>query len=76
MNNKLWKITFTIDTGYTWFERDCIVIACDEESALKNFNKWITPKLHGERFVEDELTKTVELSADDYGVIYQNYIRS
>lgn len=54
---RFWKINFIIDTGYEWLKRECVIIAEDEENALKNFDKWISPKLHGERFVEDSQTK-------------------
>lgn len=69
---RFWKINFIIDTGYEWLKRECVIIAEDEKSALKNFDKWISPKLHGERFVEDSQTKIEEMQTNDYGIIYQN----
>jgi hypothetical protein len=69
---KFWKINFIIDTGYEWLKRECVIIADDRERALKKFDEWILPKLHGERFVEDSQTQIKEISTNDYGIIYQN----
>ena len=69
---RFWKINFIIDTGYEWLKRECVIIAEDKENALKNFDKWISPKLHGERFVEDSQTQIKEIQTNDYGIIYQN----
>ena len=44
--------------------------------ALKMFKEWISPKLHGERFVEDKYTKIKLIPTDACGVVYQNYFRS
>lgn len=72
---RFWKINFIIDTGYEWLKRECVIIAEDEENALKNFDKWISPKLYGERFVEDSQTQIKEIQTNDYGIIYQNYFK-
>lgn len=69
---KFWKIEFVIDTGYDWLQRECVVTANTEDSALKNFDDWISPKLHGENFVEDSQTKINEINVSDNSIIYQN----
>lgn len=72
---ELWKIIFTIDTGYTWFEKECIITADNQEDALKKFNEWINPQLHGENFIEDSKTKIKKIQPNKYGIIYQNYFK-
>jgi len=69
---KFWKINFTIDTGYEYLQRECIIIANNQEIALNKFNEWIFPKLHGEICMEDSQTQIKEILENNYGIIYQN----
>lgn len=73
---RFWKINFIIDTAYEWLEREWVIIADNETSALKNSERWISPQLHGEKFVEDSQTQIEEIQANDYGIIYQNCFKN
>lgn len=67
-----WEINFVIDTGYDWKYHVCVVAAKNEEEARKNFDNWISPRLHGENFVVDTETKIVLKRENEYGIIYQS----
>lgn len=67
-----WEISFTIDTGYDWQKYVCLIVAENEEQARKNFNNWVSPRLHGEKFVVDSKTKITLKHETEYGIIYQS----
>lgn len=68
-----WKINFTIDTGYDWLKRICIISAPTEEEAKERFKKWVNPLLTGEKCVLDKDTKITPIEiSEEQPILYQD----
>lgn len=68
----LWKIRFTVDNGYEYLKRICVVIAGSEDEAASVFKKWIDSELHIDEWIINCETK-IELVDCQDGVIYSNF---
>lgn len=67
-----WKVSYTVDTGYEWSRKICIIKADTEEEAQAALAERIGAKLSGERVILDKYTRIELLNSDDV-VIYDGY---
>lgn len=69
---KLFKIKFTIDTGYDYPNYECIIEEEDKESAIVVLFMWIEPQLLGECHIVDYSVEEIERNEDN-PIIYHNF---
>lgn len=56
----IWKVQYTIDTGYDWIHRVCIIKAKSKEAALDILHTEIESKLKGDKCILHEYTEITE----------------
>lgn len=66
---KIYKVKLDIDTGYTWYEKVCILYAANECDAKDRASNYINNHLHGETFAD--VKSVTEIVVED-NVIYQD----
>lgn len=53
-------------------KKNAVVLADSEKEAIEKLDKWISPKLHGERFAELDKAVISKVEENEFGIIYQN----
>lgn len=78
----IYRIDFTVDTGYEYKRRTCIIMAANLELATENFQAWFSKVAPTESIIVDNLTdivfitSVIPVNGNDYGmIIYQDYRR-
>lgn len=77
----IYRINFTVDTGYIFKKRVCIIMATDSEEAMKDFRSWFNKVAPTESIIVDTLTDITFVmsvfmtddNTDSDMIIYQDY---
>ena len=77
----IYRINFTVDTGYVFKKQVCIIMATDSEEAMKDFRSWFNKVAPTESIIIDTLTDITFVmsvfmtddNTDSDMIIYQDY---
>ena len=58
----LWKINFVVDNGYYHEDLVCVVVASNKLEAKEVFKKWVSPLLHNDDYIVEEIITPIDCS--------------